>query len=422
MARDPYTAAPVQVLQEDPGQGGLLTNTQYAYTQSAYSAMGPLGLNSSNANSLLNVSQTTTIKYPMVYNAYGTKSADLSNSGFLLGGSKTSFSNSIPYRTYSAPYFTNTNQTQPFWKPSQSYQLLVDANTPGTQTSLNWRQSSMATSFNASNQGIQEAQGLNGRYASAVKLGYKNQYKVAEATDASLNCFAFSSFEDGTVNPSNSSQMMYGGEITHGTNSVPLPTPFFNNKVAVNAHSGTNVVQVTKNGGGYGPGFITKNFDVGRTYQASVWVHTSSPANCSINASLDGTINGSPNYIFVSKAKNDPSNITVGNWILMSVQITVPTAYVAANGTASQNDLRFFMMNTNSASAYFDDLSVHPVDSPIKGYVYNPSTGWLLSVLDNDNFATSYDYDQAGRIINVYQETKNGVKKISSTSYNFGRP
>ena len=430
LARDPYTAAPTQTLAEDPSQGGLLTNTQYAYTQSMYNTMGPKSCvgcsfttgGTTNENNLMRVSQSTTIKYPMVYNAYGTKSADLTNAGYLIGGSKTTYTQSIPYRAYSSPYFSNSAQTQTFWKPAQSSQLVVDANTPGTQTSLTWRQTSSATSFNSSTHGLLEAQGLNGRYTGAVKMGYNNQFKVTESSDASLNCFAFSSFEDGVLNTTYN-QVIFGGEIAQSQNStIALMTPAINGKKIVNAHTGSYVSEVTQASGGYGPGFITKNFDIGRTYQASVWVHTSSPSSCALIATLDGTINGSPAYVYKSILKNDASNITVGNWTLMTLQITVPSSYIASNGTQGENDLRFFTANSGATTpAFFDDMSIHPIDSPISGYVYNPSTGWLTASLDNDNFATTYTYDQAGRVLNVYKETKSGVQLISGTSYNFGR-
>ena len=443
LARDPYTSTPTQVLIEDPSQGGILTTTQYAYTQSTYNSMGLKNLTETNENNLLRVSQSTKIKYPIVYNSYGTRSADMTNVGVLIGGSKTSFTNSIPYRTYSPPYFINSNQTKPFWKPYQSYQLVVDANTPGntSNSSLNWRQVSTATSFNIANQGLQEAQGLNNRYSTAVKMGYNNQYKVASSSDANLNDFAFSSFEDVTLSQdiyTGKSFNIYEGEITSTNystffallniynfypNSFSKQTPFYNGATLINSHTGNYIVQVSSQyNGGYGPGFITKGFDLGRTYQASVWVHSSSPATCSLNATLDGSIGGTPSYVTKTIAKNDASNITVGNWILMTLQITVPSNYTATNGTQGQNDLRFFLSNASgSSNAYFDDLSIHPVDAPITGYVYNPTTGWLLSTLDNDNFSSTFDYDQAGRVINTYKETKNGVKKISSTSYNFGR-
>lgn len=45
----------------------------------------------------------------------------------------------------------------------------------------------------------------------------------------------------------------------------------------------------------------------------------------------------------------------------------------------------------------------------------------LFATLDEENFASYFEYDAAGRVTATYKETRLGVKKISESQYNFGK-
>jgi YD repeat-containing protein len=67
-------------------------------------------------------------------------------------------------------------------------------------------------------------------------------------------------------------------------------------------------------------------------------------------------------------------------------------------------------------------MRLEPLSAPITGYVYDEKTGLLKATLNNENFATYYTYDGAGRLTKVEKETAAGVKKVSETFYQYGRP
>lgn len=68
-----------------------------------------------------------------------------------------------------------------------------------------------------------------------------------------------------------------------------------------------------------------------------------------------------------------------------------------------------------------DDLRVYPVDAALTTYTYNEDRQ-VSSISDNENFATFYNYDDAGRLSEVWQETaKYGKKKVSKSFINYGR-
>jgi hypothetical protein len=51
----------------------------------------------------------------------------------------------------------------------------------------------------------------------------------------------------------------------------------------------------------------------------------------------------------------------------------------------------------------------------MKGYVYDPRTLRLSAELDENNYATFYDYDEEGQLVRVKQETIEGIKTLKET-------
>jgi hypothetical protein len=64
---------------------------------------------------------------------------------------------------------------------------------------------------------------------------------------------------------------------------------------------------------------------------------------------------------------------------------------------------------------YFDDLRLHPFNSNMKSFAYHPTSLRLLAELDENNYASFYEYDDEGTLIRVKKETERGVKTIRET-------
>ena len=71
--------------------------------------------------------------------------------------------------------------------------------------------------------------------------------------------------------------------------------------------------------------------------------------------------------------------------------------------------------NTNSTAAYFDDIRVFPYNGTLKSFVYDEETQRLMAELDENNYATFYEYDNAGGLVRVKKETEKGVYTIQET-------
>jgi hypothetical protein len=72
-------------------------------------------------------------------------------------------------------------------------------------------------------------------------------------------------------------------------------------------------------------------------------------------------------------------------------------------------------INNGSTPNYWDDIRVHPYNANMKSYAYDPVTLRLSAELDENNYATFYEYDEEGQLIRVKKETAQGIKTIKET-------
>ncbi len=78
--------------------------------------------------------------------------------------------------------------------------------------------------------------------------------------------------------------------------------------------------------------------------------------------------------------------------------------------------MKITLRNTEeSLNVYFDDVRMHPHDSNMKTFVYDPVTQRLQAELDENNYATFYEYDTEGGLVRVKKETERGVYTIQET-------
>jgi len=67
---------------------------------------------------------------------------------------------------------------------------------------------------------------------------------------------------------------------------------------------------------------------------------------------------------------------------------------------------------------YIDDIRIYPAAANMKSFVYNPINEKLIATLDENNFATTYEYDQEGNLIRTKKETEKGVLTVSESRSN----
>lgn len=250
-----------------------------------------------------------------------------------------------------------------------------------------------------------EAKDINGDYISS-KTGPNHMYTTVSATNASYTSFAASSFEIEKSLNSGSAPYLYDGEIISSL-ETPAKISYDSDNYDANtmipgvmAHTGNYFGVIPSGTVGFkykGLHSVNSTLIRNSDYRASVWVHKNSPGISYLKANVDGTLTSSQKLVGV-----------YGDWKLYYLDFNVPanaqsfTVYVEASGN----------------EVYVDDFRVSPFEAVVNSYTYD-NAGLVTAIINNDNFATKYEYDPAGRLIATYRETPKGFVKTSGHEYRY---
>ena len=101
-----------------------------------------------------------------------------------------------------------------------------------------------------------------------------------------------------------------------------------------------------------------------------------------------------------------PTGPIIEGWQKIEFAFTVPPDATTANLVLSNDGLQH---------VYFDDIRLHPFNANMKSYVYDDRSLRLSAELDENNYASFYDYDAEGQLVRVKKETAEGIKTIKET-------
>jgi hypothetical protein len=135
----------------------------------------------------------------------------------------------------------------------------------------------------------------------------------------------------------------------------------------------------------------------GHKYILSFWVKDGSPrdASTAVQASVNGT------SLIAALAK----------WPVVEGWKRVEVPFLLSSLATSFN-LEF---QSGGGTVYLDDIRIHPFDGEMKSFSYDPSSQRLMAELDENNFATFYEYDDEGTLIRVKKETDRGIMTIKES-------
>jgi len=101
-----------------------------------------------------------------------------------------------------------------------------------------------------------------------------------------------------------------------------------------------------------------------------------------------------------------PSGNMIEGWQRYEAVVHIP---------ATATNMTVTLQASGSSTTYFDDIRLHPFNAEMKSYVYSSTTLRLMAELDENNYATFYEYDDDGTLIRVKKETERGVMTIKET-------
>jgi hypothetical protein len=291
-------------------------------------------------------------------------------------------------------------------------------------TDAKWIAANEVTYFNEKGLELENKDALD-RYSSAV-FGYLKSLPIAVASNSQYRELAFDGFEDyGFKLDCIGKDACNPGHFDFRDSLNPegqsrITTSGFSDTTTAEAHTGkyslvlngsttisrtvytTPILPVlnTDNFGQYtlGSNELWKGFSPipGKTYVLSFWIKDGSPRNqtTTVQAAVNGVnlINSSLKWPIVE------------GWKRVETRFLLPAM-------ATSFSLQF----TTSSDVYFDDIRIHPVDAQMKSFAYDASTQRLWAELDENNFATLYEYDDEGILIRVKKETEKGIMTIKET-------
>nr|WP_294922376.1 hypothetical protein [uncultured Flavobacterium sp.] len=120
--------------------------------------------------------------------------------------------------------------------------------------------------------------------------------------------------------------------------------------------------------------------------------------------------NGVPFYSQTFK----PSGAIIDGWQRILGIIEISPTFLQHN---PKLEIALNCTNT-SADCYFDDIRFFPYNGNLKSFVYDEDTQKLMAELDENNYATFYEYDLEGGLVRVKKETEKGVYTIQETRSN----
>lgn len=116
----------------------------------------------------------------------------------------------------------------------------------------------------------------------------------------------------------------------------------------------------------------------------------------------------------------DSDNTTIGTPLVFSPKGAIIDKWQKITGDfiiPNNAGKMIVSLQNNDANkiVHFDDLRIHPFASNMKTFVYHPENQRLMSELDENNYATFYEYDPEGGLVRVKKETVKGIYTIQET-------
>ncbi|HEU4470107.1 MAG TPA: PA14 domain-containing protein [Flavisolibacter sp.] len=119
------------------------------------------------------------------------------------------------------------------------------------------------------------------------------------------------------------------------------------------------------------------------------------------------------NVLVVNQPGTFPENTTllrtgvrIEGWQRYEAVVTVPS---------NASSFRLRAVAPGNRAIYLDDIRVHPYNSAMKSYVYDAASLRLMAELDENNYASFYEYDDDGTLVRVKKETERGIMTIKES-------
>ncbi|MBC7383500.1 MAG: hypothetical protein H7296_11015, partial [Bacteroidia bacterium] len=81
----------------------------------------------------------------------------------------------------------------------------------------------------------------------------------------------------------------------------------------------------------------------------------------------------------------------------------------------SDVSIQIKMQNTGATDIWFDDIRIFPFNGNMKNYVYDDISLKLMAELDDNGYATFYEYNAEGQLLRIKKETERGIMTVKES-------
>lgn len=278
-----------------------------------------------------------------------------------------------------------------------------------------WTFASMVSKYSPKGLEIENKDALN-RYSSA-QYGHNYTLPIAVASNSRYQDMGYQGFEDYTE------EVMAHG-IHFGLSNYITPSECFYeghpNVVSDESHTGNMSLRVT---GNEEHPIICYSSDTYVDNMRNCFSFKPTPGEYVISAWVkeDGAgevLSYSKPYIFI--------DLEDGSFTEMTLMPTGPiiNGWQKIEGTFRFNTssvlpelsrLYIHLKADGEGTVFFDDIRIHPKNATMKSFAYDKSTQRLMAELDENNFATFYEYDKEGGLVRIKKETDRGIYTIKES-------
>jgi hypothetical protein len=337
---------------------------------------------------------------------------------------------------------TNIRKGGVFGSFTSFYEIQSGIFTSQYHTDNKWIASSVVTRVNGKGQELENKDALN-RYSSA-QFGFNGMLSTAVAGNARSNELAYDGFEDyGFASTCTSlagdtcredghfafkkalrlaagTGITLDGDVAHTGNYSIKVAAQNNNAYTIRkvcfsladqpkyAFDGLNQMILK-------PGGVIDDFQplIGKKYVVSGWIKgdVASSANPTDPSKAKISVEAfSPTTAVSYSVAAVRSGPKVEGWIRVMAEFEIPSSL------GSVTDLSIVVRLVPGASAaWFDDVRVHPYDGNMKSFAYDYKTTRLMAELDENNYATFFEYNDEGQLLRNKKETEKGIATIRET-------
>ena len=267
---------------------------------------------------------------------------------------------------------------------------------PSLNDPTKWVKVSTTDKYDPNGQPLEDHNILN--IYSTAKYGYNNTLPVCVAQNARFNSVVYEGFEN-VYKVGTKDYFEEGLEYDKNNKGILSTAVSHTGAYSMRLNSGTSGVVI---------GTIQPSVESAEGVIVRAWFYTKGDKNA-----LKDKLKLSHKYYIAPYTETTMQYISsAGEWQLYEAKIPAGVIQSVFN-----YQFKIHLDPSYTGEVYMDDARVQSIQAEMVCYVYDKAQR-LTAVLDDQHYASIYEYNSEGVLVRKLKETREGIKTISETQYN----